>query len=147
MKDLHNEQGNWDDNTIKEVFLPEDAKAIREIPRARLADGDEIIWNHDPKGIFLVKSAYHLAKNLSSRDNPSGSNNSKSKAIWKSIWKAKCSSRAKIVVWKIINNIIPTKINIINKGIDANNLCCLCRANQGTITHVFGHVSSLRRFG
>lgn len=136
VKDLLKENGEWNKEVIEEVFTPEDAKAILDIPRAKTNMKDAIIWNQEPKGIFSVKSAYHLAKSSSGKDEASGSDNSKTKALWKSVWKAKCYPRAKITVWKIINNLLPTKDNLAKKGIPSNHICCFCRAHKESTTHV-----------
>lgn len=62
---------------IKRNFTPLDVEDILEIPLGRRDYKGEIIGDLDPKGIFSVKSAYHLAYNLSLNKEASGSNNEK----------------------------------------------------------------------
>lgn len=125
VNDLLNPNGSWNKDLLDEVFLPEDAKEVARIPRIRSGAKDEIIWKLEDKGSFSVKSAYHLAKRLSVKGEASGSNDAISKALWKSIWKATCIPRAKITVWKILNDAIPSKLNIAKRGINSNLCCCL----------------------
>ena len=49
----------WDADLVFELFGEEDAKHILEIP---LWSGmeDHLAWHYDSKGVFSVKSAYHL---------------------------------------------------------------------------------------
>lgn len=47
--------------------------------------------------------------------------------------------RIKICIWRLINNIIPSKLNLIAKGIETNPLCVFCRSKEeSTIHHLWG---------
>lgn len=100
---------------MREALLPEDAEAVLNMRRRGKNLVDTIIWNQDPKGAFTVKSAYHLARNISLNPRASESDSSLTKAVWRSIWNANCIPRAKIITWKILKDIIPTKVNIYKK--------------------------------
>lgn len=50
----------------------------------------------------------------------SGSDNARTKAFWRNFWKMNIIPRAKISVWRVLNNLTPSKMNLIAKGIDAN---------------------------
>lgn len=54
---------NWDEELVKELFCKEDAKEILAIPVKQGMD-DQVAWHFDPKGMFSVKSAYHLGIKL-----------------------------------------------------------------------------------
>lgn len=56
--------------------------------------------------MFLVKSAYQLAMDLSSKDEALASYSSKQSSLWKAFWKLEIIPKAKICVWKIIKDII-----------------------------------------
>ena len=51
--------GIWDEELVRDVFWPEDAGLILSIP---LIPGyeDFLAWHYDPRGVFSVKSAYHV---------------------------------------------------------------------------------------
>lgn len=97
---------------------------------------DEIIWHPDKKGLFKVKSAYHLAMELQSSDEASQSDRSKTSNEWKSLWKTGVLPRIKICTWKIVNDVIPSKTNILNKGIDLNPLYTIYLKNIESIPHL-----------
>jgi hypothetical protein len=51
--------GAWDKQLIKEVFWEEDVNRILEIPIKHDME-DLLAWHYDNKGLFSVKSAYHV---------------------------------------------------------------------------------------
>lgn len=46
---------------INTLFLPHEAEVIRSIPISTHLPEDKKIWALKPKGLFMVKSAYHEA--------------------------------------------------------------------------------------
>jgi hypothetical protein len=49
----------WDEELIRDIFIEEDTSHILAIP-LRQGMEDCIAWHYDNKGLFTVKSAYHL---------------------------------------------------------------------------------------
>lgn len=97
---------------------------------------DEIIWSLEKNGVFSVKSAYRLGIDLSNIHKGSQSDPCKVVNLWKSLWQADPIPRAKVCGWKIINDIIPTKVNIKKKGIDLNFFCSLCGKKPESSSHL-----------
>lgn len=97
---------------------------------------DEMIWWMDKKGLFTVKSAYFLAQQLSNKTEASTSNTNHLDKDWRKFWKLKAIPKAKIGVWKMINDSIPSKMNIIKKGIQINPLCSFCRSFEESTKHI-----------
>lgn len=54
---------SWDTEFVQELFSPEDSKVILGIP-LRSGMEDSLTWHHDRKGVFSVRSAYHLGTNV-----------------------------------------------------------------------------------
>lgn len=52
--------GAWDDDLIKTIFNPVDARRILQISLNYGAFEDFIAWNPDHKGYFLVRSVYRV---------------------------------------------------------------------------------------
>lgn len=46
------------------LFIENDVQQIIHIPRFSPFSSDSITWNADNKGLFFVRSAYHLAIDL-----------------------------------------------------------------------------------
>ena len=55
--------GKWDMELVNDMFWVEDAKLILQMP-SRDKAVDFLAWHFDPKGVFSVKSAYHLGIKL-----------------------------------------------------------------------------------
>lgn len=55
--------------------------------------------------------------------------------LWDKIWKLKVPGKIKHFLWKALNNSLPTKLNIIKKGIDAIPLCPNCHKCVESVDH------------
>lgn len=62
-------QGNWDKELIEDIFWEEDVKHILAIP-IKQGGEDTIAWHFDKKGIFSVKSAYHVLEDNREQQQP-----------------------------------------------------------------------------
>jgi len=51
--------GTWDEELIRDVFWEENVKYILATPTNPGHD-DFLAWHFDPRGLFSVKSAYHV---------------------------------------------------------------------------------------
>lgn len=98
---------------------------------------DEIIWHLHPKGQFSVKSAYRLGRTLKQNEEASTSSSKHTEILWKCYWKSKLPPKIKLCGWKIYNNIIPTLSNLINKRMNINPICFMCRKKMETVEHLF----------
>lgn len=112
---LFDELGEWNAPLIERFFCPSNVEDILCISRGRRTSKDEIFWPLDTKGIFNIKSAYHLACKLALAQEASSSDLTDQRKEWRKIWKLNIIPRAKICICKIINNYIPSKQNIIQK--------------------------------
>lgn len=133
---LLDNNNKWKEDIILQGFSHVDIEDILNIPSGRKDTIDEIIWNFDKKGQFSVKSAYHLAMTQSNHNTSSQQSSNDSTRVWKNLWKLKVLPRTKVCVWKIIQDIIPTKNNIAQKGVDLNPICCVCKKKRETTTHL-----------
>jgi hypothetical protein len=82
----------WDVQLLRDIFWEEDVKDIMAIP-VRSGHEDLVAWHYDAKGLFSVKSAYHVLddkkeflavrqRGESSRSDSADSRNFKWKKIW-----------------------------------------------------------------
>jgi len=56
---LEPETGSWDVQLVKDVFWEEDVKYILATP-TNPGHEDYLAWHFDRRGVFSVKSAYHV---------------------------------------------------------------------------------------
>ena len=54
----------WRYEEIQTIFHSDEADAICKIPLSRRCVADTMIWLHNPRGVFTVKSAYHVARRI-----------------------------------------------------------------------------------
>ena len=58
---LDREFRRWNTNVVKNSFLPHEVEAILSIPISQSLPDDALVRVWTKKGIFTVKSAYHVA--------------------------------------------------------------------------------------
>ncbi|WJX31693.1 hypothetical protein P8452_20098 [Trifolium repens] len=132
---------NWDRNIISQTFMPIEAENILQIPLLNTTEDDLIRWQGTNDGIYTVKSGYNAQiewENINSSTGQSSSN-SKGTQAWKNLWNSKVPPKQTHLMWRIIHKAIPTKPNLINKGIICDSLCPRCEATTETIEHTFLH--------
>lgn len=66
----------------------------------------------------------------------SSSNCSSSKEFWKKLWDINIRPRAKICVWRVLNDLIPTKSNLIKRGMSVDPICVFCRCKEESSSYV-----------
>ncbi|KAI5351664.1 hypothetical protein L3X38_004555 [Prunus dulcis] len=133
----------WDLQKLNDLFLPVDVVDIVRIPLSFRAPPDRIVWNYDKHGLFTVKSAYRVALRVTSGDeDESSSSNSDTSMLWRHIWNANVPTKLKIFAWRVAHDILPTKANLIKKGVDMQDMCMFC----GDITESALHVLAMCPF-
>lgn len=131
---------------MKDSFLEHDAASILNIPLNLVSSLDEVICHLDSKGIFSVKSAYRLGIQLQEASEASVSNIQQKEGYWKNFWKAKIPTKILICGRRLYNDILPTRVNLINRGMDINPTCVLCRKKPESATPS-GNAATLDRYG
>ena len=58
VSDLMTNSGQWNEELIREIFIPVDAAAIPRIPLRSHDDDDCWAWEPEKHGIYSVKTAY-----------------------------------------------------------------------------------------
>ncbi|KAM0879781.1 hypothetical protein ACQ4PT_034008 [Festuca glaucescens] len=96
---------------------------------------DSVAWHPDRKGIFSVKSAYHLGMYLKANKKGEVAATSKvpdeASQLWKKIWSRKLPGKVKIFLWRLAHNSLPTRMNIQRKRVELDTRCPMCyRLNE-----------------
>jgi len=136
--------GAWDKQLIKEVFWEEDVNRILEIPIKHDME-DLLAWHYDNKGLFSVKSAYHVLDDRETRDSKRQQGESSSsvnqpatkKFNWKSIWKLQCPPKIKHFFWRFTHNSLPLRCNIRRRGMKIDTRCLVCQRLDEDGGHCF----------
>ena len=73
----------WKVDVIRSIFLPFEANTILKIPLSYNLPKDNLIWLGNKKGIFTVKSAYHIASSMvDSNENAESSSSNARTSLW-----------------------------------------------------------------
>jgi ribonuclease HI len=130
---FENDRKGWDRDKLESIFSSEEIAVITSIPISLTDQPDTQIWRCTNSGIFSVKSAYHLAKELEMRGAPEGSTERKEFGLWKILWKLNIPNAAKNFFWRACHNLLPTKDNLLRRKVVTEPYCPICENNPKTV--------------
>lgn len=133
--ELIREDGTWDTDKISQYFWSMDVEEILKIRLPYREVEDFISWSPDKYGRFSVRSAYHLAVRLASRDEGSSSSILGAKKSWDLIWKCDIPHKVKIFAWKVATNCLATMENKKKRNLEVNDTCAICDREREDIGH------------
>lgn len=129
---LRSEDGqHWDVEVIEDLFNSRDQQCILNTPVGGSGETDELFWNEDMQGEYTVKSAYRLLQEQRNLTVDGGS-----RELWKKFWRIKAPPKVMNMVWRAINQCLPTRVNLIVKRVQVNEICPFCNGESETIIHV-----------
>ena len=127
----------WRSEFIMNIFEKEDAEAICKIQLSQRYVEDLIIWLHHKKGLFTVKSAYKVTKEVMRGGNVAESSRGcVGKRIWTTLWKLRIPNKIKVFGWRACNDILPTKLNLTKRRIIDDAVCPICMRFLESAIHV-----------
>ncbi|XP_059436808.1 uncharacterized protein LOC132169875 [Corylus avellana] len=132
----------WNQSLLEEIFTRDEIQAIISIPISATNQPDTQMWRGTPQGIFLVRSAYHLAKEMESRGQAESSKREAESDIWAGIWKSVLPNAVKNFMWRACQNILPTKENLCRRKISKDPWCPICNLEVETTTHILWSCNS-----
>uniref|UniRef100_A0A803NT04 RNase H type-1 domain-containing protein n=1 Tax=Cannabis sativa TaxID=3483 RepID=A0A803NT04_CANSA len=104
----------WNEEIIMQIFGPNMGHRILNIPRIPYPFSDQVFWKNNQKGQFSVKEAYLVDQSW--RFAPV-------KDIWKWIWNGQIHPRNSVMLWRTLNEAIPTRNRL---PFLREKSCCLC---------------------
>ena len=94
-------------------FHREDAEAICKIPLSHRHVPDSVLWLHNRKGVYSVKSKYHIARRVMQKEDWAESSRGPSGfQVWKKLWKLRVPNKIKVFGWRACHEILPTRVNL-----------------------------------
>jgi hypothetical protein len=142
--------GTWDIELVKDLFWEEDVPNILAIP-VHVDREDMVAWHFDHKGVFSVKSAYHVledeAESLCVRQKGESSNTQSiyEGKLWKKIWRLPGPPKIKQLVWRVAHNSLAFKLNISRKSIRLDTKCPVCFRFDEDGAHCFLKCKAVRQ--
>ncbi|XP_059436227.1 uncharacterized protein LOC132169166 [Corylus avellana] len=132
---LDNGKCGWNQELLKSIFTEEERVAITSIPISQTNQPDVQIWRCTNNGMFSVKSAYHLAKEMEMSGNPEGSLKTKESILWKTLWRLTIPNAAKNFLWRACHDLLPTKDNLLRRKVVTEPWCPFCEKEPETVYH------------
>ena len=134
---INNNPHCWNSELIDEIFLPRDANLIKSLPLSFRKPRDVLIWAANPKGLFTVKSAYHLLQKEAQRSGMGeASSNLSSRKFWNLLWSIPTPRKIQLFLWKTAHDIFPTNKNLFSRGISSSYSCGVCHEDPESIQHL-----------
>lgn len=133
MADLIDRGGCWNVQLIRQKFLPVDAELILKIPLPHVSRQDKLIWHYDKRGIYSVKSGYHVSFMMKLPENPSCS--SGTQGGFKLMWSCCVPNKIKIFFWRAINNLLPSYETLYKRKILTESWSPRCKLACETTMH------------
>lgn len=99
---------------------------------------NQLIWIGTLNENFSIKRAYlhHIEKERILEGKWECSKVSIYSSVWKRIWKMRILRMFKMFLWRVYNNLLPTKENLCKKMIMHDPLCFVRDLIAGTIGHI-----------
>ncbi|KAK2454307.1 hypothetical protein QL285_001883 [Trifolium repens] len=132
-------RGEW--GWRRRLFVWEEALLVdlfNSFPALTLSDGeDEWVWLLGGDGMFSVKSTYDYLGIIFSPEPYFGEEDLR---VLKNIWKSPAPSKVIAFSWKLLRNRIPTRANLVLRGVDVNGGlvdCVHCHGAEESALHLF----------
>ena len=86
--------------------------------------------------MFTVKSAYYVALPLVEEPDLGGCSDGDYRApLWRKMWHLKLPAKVRIFAWRACVNGLPTRMNMVTRGIDVDASCPLCGKEGESTKH------------
>jgi hypothetical protein len=125
----------WNISLIKEIFMEEEVEMICGLAICPGTQQDRAVSAGSKNGLFSVRSAYHLAKEMENRDKGGCSRRDVLTDLWNKIWRCNVPRVVKLFLWQACNNVLPTKENLYKRKITNDPLCPVCSLEIETAGH------------
>ncbi|KAL7193561.1 hypothetical protein ACSBR2_025213 [Camellia fascicularis] len=127
----------WDEAQLRTLVSNTDCDAILSISIAMKEGNDTLVWHHDSKGCYTVKSGYQEAvKQAHIQSNLPGSSTDWSAKEWKFAWSLNLPPKLKHFIWRIYHNALATKQNLWRRRCAHSAVCPICLSEVKTIEHL-----------
>ena len=135
---INKEDACWKSEAINTLFLPHEAEVIRRILISTHLPKDKQIWALNPNGLFMVKSAYHGALELTRcKKKGNCSDGSREKRFWGFLWSLPVPHKIRHFAWRACQDILPTKSMLMMRKVVQDSKCEACGLEAETPGHLF----------
>jgi hypothetical protein len=137
-------QMTWDHSLIDSLFLPYDAKAIKQIPLTNQNHADKLIWLGNTHGDYSVRSGYRFLVDEEDKNLPGSSMPNPLQDLWNSIWTLKVPKKCQMFAWRATREALPTKLNLQKRHIPIGTTCEICGKKDEDTIHALWSCKQLQ---
>lgn len=112
---MYFEEEQWIERLLNNLFNEKITQEILAIPIKHQHTMDELVWTGTKCGSYTIKNGYKtLQREMAdkSQEQQPFSSFHTPKALWNAIWNMQTRTKAKIFLWSICQNAIPSKENL-----------------------------------
>lgn len=143
---INQHRKEWDHHKLKAMVGEYDCANSLSIPISVEDRADSLVWHFTPKGIYEVKSGYHLAINEQRCGNGTTASSLSQPPceLWKFIWSLNIQPKLRHFWWRVCRNKLATKENLHRRRCAASQHCPTCNGEVESIEHALFHCSWTR---
>lgn len=135
VKDLLVEGGTeWNNSLILDTFWLEEAETVLQIRISKRGGEHKLIWGLKTKGVFSLKSTYHVAIQKLREERGETSVGSEEVGLWKNIWDLDVP-QVDNFLWKANTNNLPTRQNLCTRNVINEGTCLICQQDIENVIH------------
>nr|GLL29647.1 uncharacterized protein LOC109154171 [Ipomoea trifida] len=128
---LFNEAGTWDEDVVRDLFVPSNVRRIFATPVSPNAQ-DIWRWKGDIRGLYTVRHGYRLLTSSSIHADPQ-----LQFLEWRKLWKLPVPPKVKNFLWRCMRNILPVREVLKIRHVWAGGGCPFCSFDMESMDHLF----------
>lgn len=110
-------------------FQRDDTNAICKIPLSRRQVFDSMVWLHNKKGIYSIRSGYHIARKVFTKKTWIESlRGAMGQKIWKNLRRLNVPRKLKVFCWRACHEILPKRVNLVKRRRIIDDRCHYCKS-------------------
>lgn len=104
-----------------------------------------MILHYTPRGVYTVRSGYQLARDMAESSSSSDGSNCGFITGLRKLWQLRLPNKVKIHVWRLLFEVIPVRVNLIQRGVKIEVKCPSCHKWPEDIAHTFWYCQFARK--
>jgi hypothetical protein len=137
VKELIDQDSKWWNRELIEIFFSNaEVDVINKLPVSCSCQKDVLIWRGTTSGDFSIRNAYHMEKERQDLIRGSVLLDILAVRFGRIIWKLNVPNDVKMFLWRACHNLLPTKVNLLRRGIVDSSVCPIYDLECESLVHI-----------